>query len=51
LVRTGDDSGLSSDLWWSVLGVGVAAAVVIGLLFVRRRRLYPGARGAAGRTA
>jgi hypothetical protein len=42
LVNTGDDSSLSTDLWWSVLGVAVAAIAVIGLLFVRRRRLYPG---------
>jgi hypothetical protein len=42
LVSTGDDSSLTSDLWWSVLGVAVAATAVIGLLFVRRRRLYPG---------
>jgi Prenyltransferase and squalene oxidase repeat len=42
LVNTGDDSSLTADLWWSVLGVAIAAAVVIGLLFVRRRRLYPG---------
>jgi Prenyltransferase and squalene oxidase repeat len=42
LDNTGDDSSLTTGLWWSVLGVAVAAIVVIGLLFVRRRRLYPG---------
>ncbi|MGH3158355.1 MAG: prenyltransferase/squalene oxidase repeat-containing protein [Streptosporangiaceae bacterium] len=47
MARTADDSSLTSDLWWSVAGVAIAAAVVIGLLFVRRRRLYP----AAGRGA
>jgi hypothetical protein len=47
LVSTGNDSSLDTGLWWGVLGVGVVAAVVIGLLFVRRRRLYPVARGHA----
>jgi Prenyltransferase and squalene oxidase repeat len=41
LADVGDDSSLNTDLWWAVAGVAVAAAVVIGLLFVRRRRLYP----------
>jgi hypothetical protein len=42
LVNAGDDSSLTTDLWWGVLGVAVAAIAAIGLLFVRRRRLYPG---------
>ena len=40
-------SALATALWWTVLGVGVAAAVVIGLLYLRRRRLYPAARSHA----
>ncbi len=40
-------SVLPTTLWWVVLGVGVAAALVIGLLYLRRRRLYPAARGHA----
>jgi len=51
LVNAGSDSSLTTGLWWSVLGVAVAAAAVIGLLFVRRRRLYPAAHGAAGKNA
>jgi hypothetical protein len=47
LADVSDDSSLTTDLWWAVLGVAAAAALVIGLLFVRRRRLYPGAGGAA----
>jgi hypothetical protein len=41
LADVSDDSSLVRHLWWSVLGVAVAAAALIGLLFVRRRRLYP----------
>jgi hypothetical protein len=37
-------SALATTLWWTVLGVGVAAAAAIGLLYLRRRRLYPAAR-------
>jgi prenyltransferase beta subunit len=40
-------SALATALWWTVLGVGVAAAVAIGLLYLRRRRLYPAARSHA----
>jgi Prenyltransferase and squalene oxidase repeat len=47
LAQVSSDSSLTTDLWWTVFGVAGAAAVVIGLLFVRRRRLYP----AAGRRA
>jgi prenyltransferase beta subunit len=47
LAEVGNDSSLATGLWWTVLGVAIAAAVVIGLLFIRRRRLYP----AAGRRA
>ena len=47
LAEMGDGSSLTTGLWWTVLGVAVAAAVVIGLLYLRRRRLYP----AAGRKA
>jgi hypothetical protein len=47
LAAVGNDSSLATGLWWSVLGVAIAAAVVIGLLFIRRRRLYP----ATGRRA
>jgi hypothetical protein len=47
LADVSSDSSLATGLWWTVLGVAVAAAVVIGLLFVRRRRLYP----ATGRRA
>ena len=41
LAEMGDDSSLTTDLWWAVLSVAVAAAVIIGLLYLRRRRLYP----------
>jgi Prenyltransferase and squalene oxidase repeat len=41
LAEVSNDSALTTGLWWAVLGVAVAAAVAIGLLFVRRRRLYP----------
>jgi hypothetical protein len=47
LADVSSDSSLTTDLWWTVLGVAVAAAVVIGLLFIRRRRLYPAAGGRA----
>jgi hypothetical protein len=47
LAAVGNENSLATGLWWTVLGVGLAAAVVIGLLFIRRRRLYP----AAGRRA
>jgi hypothetical protein len=47
LADVSSDSSLTADLWWTVRGVAAAAAVVIGLLFIRRRRLYP----AAGRRA
>jgi hypothetical protein len=47
LARAADDSSLTTGLWWSVAGVAAVAALVIGLLFVRRRRMYP----AAGRGA
>jgi hypothetical protein len=47
LADVSSDSSLATGLWWTVLGVAVAAAVVIGLLFIRRRRLYP----ATGRRA
>jgi hypothetical protein len=47
LVSSSNDSSLTTDLWWSVLGAGVAAAMVIGLLFLRRRRLYPATGGSA----
>jgi prenyltransferase beta subunit len=47
LAEVGDGSSLTTGLWWTVLGVTVAAAVLIGLLYLRRRRLYP----AAGRKA
>ena len=40
-------SALAAVLWWAVLGVGVAAAVLIGLLYLRRRKLYPAARSHA----
>ncbi|HEY3954188.1 MAG TPA: hypothetical protein VGM53_12495 [Streptosporangiaceae bacterium] len=40
-------SALATALWWTVLGVGVAAAAGIGLLYLRRRRLYPAARSHA----
>jgi hypothetical protein len=40
-------SALAAALWWAVLGVGGAAAVTIGLLYLRRRRLYPAARSHA----
>jgi hypothetical protein len=47
LADASSDSSLTADLWWTVLGVAVAAAMVIGLLFIRRRRLYPAAGGRA----
>jgi len=47
LADMGDDSSLTTDLWWAVLWVALAAAVIIGLLYLRRRRLYP----ATGRQA
>ena len=43
----GNDGSLTTDLWWAVLWVAIAAAVIIGLLYLRRRRLYP----ATGRQA
>ena len=43
----GHDGSLTTDLWWAVLWVAIAAAVIIGLLYLRRRRLYP----ATGRQA
>jgi hypothetical protein len=41
LAEMGDDNSLTTDLWWAVLWIAVAAAVIIGLLYLRRRRLYP----------
>lgn len=41
LSAMGDDSSLTTRLWWAVLWVALAAAVIIGLLYLRRRRLYP----------
>lgn len=43
LAEVGGAGTLTAYLWWTVLGVAVTACVVIGLLYLRRRRLYPAA--------
>jgi hypothetical protein len=50
LADAGDDATLTTALWRAVLAVAIAAAVIIGLLLVRRRRLYPRAGRQAGTT-
>jgi hypothetical protein len=43
LAAADSDSSLTTNLWWTVIGVAVAAAAVIAALYLRRRRLYPDA--------